>query len=165
MTRVPIALAVLLLVAAPARAGYNEGAAAWKRGDYATALREWRPLADKGDARLQFYIGFMHAKGMGTPQDYAGALTWYRRAAALGDADALNNLGIMYDRGLGVPQDYAEAHKWYNLAASLGHKDAAANRDAVAKEMTPADISRAQKLAREWWAAWQKRQAAEKEKR
>ena len=43
-----IALAAVLLVAlfGSVRAGYEEGAAAYQRGDYATALKEWRPLAD-----------------------------------------------------------------------------------------------------------------------
>ncbi len=33
---------------APAWAGFDEGEEAYKRGDYATALREWRPLAERG---------------------------------------------------------------------------------------------------------------------
>ena len=56
-----------------------------------------------------------------------------------------------------MPQDYVQAHKWFNLAATKGDKDAVKNRDNVAKKMTPADISKAQKLAREWWAAFKKR--------
>ncbi len=32
----------------PAWAGFDEAVAAYKRGDYATALREFRPLADRG---------------------------------------------------------------------------------------------------------------------
>ena len=38
---------------------------------------------------------------------------------------------------------------WWNIAASSGYKDAVKNRDLVAKSMPPADISAAQKLARE----------------
>ena len=61
----------------------------------------------------------------------------------------------MYGEGLGVPQDYAQAHMWFNLAASRhppgeGRDIAVKNRDDVAKKMTPAQISEAQKLAREW---------------
>ena len=55
----------------------------------------------------------------------------------------------------GVPQDYVQAHMWLNLAASRhppgeDRDDAVKNRDWVAKGMTPAQISEAQKLAREW---------------
>ncbi len=61
----------------------------------------------------------------------------------------------MYYNGRGVPQDYAQAHMWFNLAASRvppgeGRDIAVKNRDIVAKTMTPAQISEAQKLAREW---------------
>ncbi len=62
----------------------------------------------------------------------------------------------MYDNGRGVPQDYVQAHMWYNLAASRflrgENRDLAVKyRDIVAKMMTPAQISKSQKLAREWW--------------
>ena len=64
-------------------------------------------------------------------------------------AGAQSNLGVMYEYGQGVPQDYIRAHMWYNIAASSGDKNASINRDIVAKNMNPADISAAQKLARE----------------
>ena len=66
-----------------------------------------------------------------------------------GNAAAQNNLGVMCGNGLGVPQDYIRAYMWWNLAASSGNKDAVSGRDAVSKRMTPADISAANKLARE----------------
>jgi TPR repeat protein len=49
-----------------------------------------------------------------------------------------------------VPKDYVQAHKWYSLAGANGHKKAAVHRDRLAKQMTPAQIAEAQKLAREW---------------
>ncbi len=74
-----------------------------------------------------------------------------RRAAEQGDIDAQYNLGAMYGRGEGVPQDYVRAHMWLNIAAAKGDKWAVKNRDIIAKRMTPADISKAQRLANEWW--------------
>ena len=69
----------------------------------------------------------------------------------------------MYDLGQGVLQDYVEAHKWYNLAASRVTGDAqreyAEARDTLTKQMTLAQIAEAQRLAREWQAAFEKRQA------
>ncbi len=175
---------------APAWAGFDEGVAAYNRGDYATALREWRPLAKQGNIvaqnnlgvmydrgegvpqdyakALQWYrkaaeqgvataqnnIGFMYDRGHGVPQDYAEAVKWYRKAAEQGDALAQYNLGVMYDKGWGVPQDYAHAHMWLNIAASRfppgkDRDKAVKYRDIVAEKMTPAQISEAQKLARE----------------
>ncbi len=42
----PVRAEITLGLTAPAWAGWNEGLAAYERGDYATALREWRPLAE-----------------------------------------------------------------------------------------------------------------------
>ena len=77
------------------------------------------------------------------------AVKWYRLAAEQGNADAQYNLGNAYERGQGVIQDFVYAYMWWNIAASSGDKSATKNRDIVAKRMTPADLSTAQKLARE----------------
>ena len=71
-------------------------------------------------------------------------------AAEQGDDDAQTNLGLMYLNGKGVPHDYIQAHMWSSLAASKGNENGRKNRDIIAKKMTPADISKAQRLAREW---------------
>jgi Sel1 repeat len=87
--------------------------AAMTRGDYPTALRLVRPLADQGDAIAQNNLGVMYDRGKCVPQDYAEAVKWDRLAANQGYDRAQTNLGILYaDGGHGVPQDYAEAVKW-----------------------------------------------------
>jgi uncharacterized protein len=98
----------------------EDAAAAYKRGDYATAVRLFRPLADDGDASAQVVLGFMYKRGQGVPQDYAAAVRWYRLAAEQGDASAQADLGFMYEMGQGATQDYAEAVRWYRLAADQG---------------------------------------------
>ncbi len=120
MQRLVLVVALLCALAVPARAGFDEGLAAYERGDYAAALREFLPLAEQGDATAQFALGLMYDNGEGVPQDDAEAAKWYRRAAEQGDASAQYNLGVMYDNGYGVPQDHAEAVKWYRLAAQQG---------------------------------------------
>ena len=109
---------------APAGAGSIEGAAAYLRGDYATALREYRPLAKQGNAEAQFFLGVMYEQGQGVPQDYAKAVKWHRMAAEQGYADAQHTLGVMYEYGEGVRQDYAEAVGWYRKAAAQGYAEA-----------------------------------------
>jgi len=140
---------------APAWTGFDEAVAAYQRGDYATAIRKFRPLAEQGNAEAQFNLGIMYDNGQGFPRDDAEAVKWWRKAAEQGNASAQFNLGFMYYDGLGVPQDYVQAHMWFNLAASRhppGERrdKAVKNRDIVAEMMTPAQISEAQKLAREW---------------
>lgn len=67
-----------------------------------------------------------------------------------GTPDALFELGLNYCVGLDVDIDLIEAHKWFNLAALRGNEDAKRYRLEIAREMSRDDISRAQKLAREW---------------
>ncbi|TFG65431.1 MAG: sel1 repeat family protein [Gemmatimonadales bacterium] len=123
-----VALVLSLGFAAPISADENEVAlAAFERGDYATALRHWRPLAEQGDAKAQSNLGGMYQEGQGVPQDYAEAVKWYRKAAAQGNPFAQLNLGHMYAAGHGVPQDYAEALQWYRNLAERGDAYAQAN--------------------------------------
>jgi len=80
-----------------------------------------------------------------------------RARAEQGDVDAQYNLGVMYLNGQGVPQDYVLAHMWLNLAASRrtgeDRESAVRLRDLIAEDLTPDDLSEAQRLAREWDAA------------
>ena len=61
------------------------------------------------------------------------------------------NLGQMYGLGKGVPVNYIDAYMWWSLAKAQGHERAATSLDRIKKRMTPADISKAQALASEWW--------------
>jgi TPR repeat protein len=113
-----------------ASAGSVEDAiAARGRGDYATAMRLMRPLAEQGNADAQDSLGAMYEWGQGLPQDKAEAAKWYakaaegyREAADRGDADAQYKLGDMYYFGRGVPENCAEAARWYRQAAEQGQR-------------------------------------------
>ena len=84
----------------PALAGpFEDGATAYRAGDFATALEHWRPLADRGNAAAQFALGNMYDSGMGVPQDYAQAFAWTRKAADRGFRDAQNKVGCGPDTG------------------------------------------------------------------
>ena len=62
-------------------ANFQKGLDAYKRGDYQSALREWRTLAEKGDVIAQYNVGSMYRRGDGVPQDYKTAVKWYTFAA------------------------------------------------------------------------------------
>ncbi len=127
MRRILAGIILSLMLTGAAVAGpFEEGVAAHDRGDYATAVRLMRPLAEQGDTAAQNNLGLMYSNGQGVPQDYAEAMKWYRIAAEQGDATGQSNLGFMYAKGQGVPQDYVKALKWYRLAAQQG-ADAAQN--------------------------------------
>ena len=48
---------------------FDKGLEAAQSGDFATALKEWKPLALQGDARAQGNIGVMYENGDGVPKD------------------------------------------------------------------------------------------------
>lgn len=112
----------LLLCSLPCLAGpFEDAAAAYRRGDYASAMRLYQSLADEGDPRAQNSLGRMYLRGQGAGRDYKEAMKWFRRAAALGIADAQYNLGEIYLREFGVDQNLVEAARWYTRAAEQGH--------------------------------------------
>ena len=120
-------LHVLLMVSLLTCAGgvaiaqdYDAGLKAAQAGDFQTALKEWKPLADQGDAYAQYNLGLKYDNGEGVPEDDAEAAGWYRLAADQGHADAQLFLGLKYDNGEGVVEDDAEAVRWFRLAADQG---------------------------------------------
>jgi TPR repeat protein len=68
-----VAVLALALPCAVLAGPFEDGQAAFRIGDYATAMRLWRPLAEQGRAAAQANIGFMYNFGRGVPQDYASA--------------------------------------------------------------------------------------------
>ena len=143
------AFAVLLVIlSAPAWAGWDEGAMAYDRGDYATALRELTPLAEQGHPGAQLALGLMYDNGWGVPEERSEAARWFRAAALQGDAMAQAHLARLYFEGLGVGQDYTEAYAWISTAAVQGYVGAEEKRQALLAKMTPSDVERAEALAR-----------------
>jgi TPR repeat protein len=147
--------ALLLFAGSPASAqSLRQGIAAFDGRNYAVASRIFIPLARRGNASAQTYLGFLFETGRGVPQNYPEAAIWYRCAAEQGDSLAQYSLALLYDKGQGVPQDIVEANKWLNLstaAAPRGAREARARlRDAVTTKMTRGEIARARLRALEW---------------
>jgi hypothetical protein len=122
-----VTVTLLVALALPARADFDHAAAAFEKGEYATAIRELKPLADKGDPRSQYAMGVMAENGFGMPRNPAQAAAWYRKAAEQGNTDAQYNLGAMYEHGIGMAVNYAQAARWYRPAAEAGDLDALSN--------------------------------------
>ena len=127
-------------------ADFKTGAIAYKNGDYASALREWEPLAEQGNTSGQFNLGFMYQYGKGITKNGEKAVRWYRLAAEQGNADAKVHLGLMYRSGKGVVQDFIRSHMW-RIAASQGDHDARERRNNIAKKMTHFQRETSQYLA------------------
>ncbi len=113
-----------LLAAVPGQAQWETAKRAFDQGDYATALKELRPLAEKGEPQAQALLGLMYNLGRGVPLDMAQALKWYKASADQGDAEGEFHLGTMYLNGSGVGRDTAQGLKWLKLSAEQGQRDA-----------------------------------------
>ena len=122
-----LACTLLLLSSALVQAGFDEGVAAYAKGNYQTAFQEMKPLAEQGDADAQYKLGVLYDKGQGIAQNYTQALYWYNKAAEQGDASAQYNLAQMYRMGQGVPPNNAKTLYWYQKAAEQGHANAQYN--------------------------------------
>jgi len=126
-------VAVLTLgLTTSAWADFDEDWAAYERGDYATALEEWLPLAEGGNAIAQHNLGEIYLRGKGVPQDEVEALKWYHVAAEQGDAEAQFALGSYYLFYTNPAVEDMEAvavevATWIHLAAEQGHPIAKEN--------------------------------------
>ena len=148
-----IVIMIGALSASPVLADYEDGVAAIERGQYATALKEFLPLAKAGHAPAQYYLGLMYEQGDGVEQDHVESARWYTRAAEQGDGLSQMSLSFLYLEGEGVALDLVEALKWLYLAKNSQIRGADMGIDLTEQKMTPAQIAEAQRLAREWLEA------------
>ena len=144
------AFALTLLWILTAQAGFEEGLEAFDGGDLATAVAEWRPLAEAGDPEAQVALAGLYLSGTGVARDPVEAARWYRLAAQRGDPVAQLNLGDLYARGLGVGRDLVQAYLWLSLSAAQGRRWPEARRAEIARLMSPGDIVRAEDLVEAW---------------
>jgi TPR repeat protein len=98
----------------------EDGMAAYHAKEFSKAAELWRPLAEKGDAGAQFYLGTLYAEGHGVPHDDMTAFKWFERAAGQGNAVAQYNVGASYAAGTGVDKSFPDAAKWFKRAADQG---------------------------------------------
>ncbi len=73
-------------------------------------LREWRPLAEQGDAAAQYTFGWLYDNGQGVPQDYGQARQWFEKVANRGLASDQSSMGTTYLNGQGVCQRIISRH-------------------------------------------------------
>ncbi len=80
--------------------------------------------------------------------------------AARGDISACFELGIAYSSGTSdIAINLIEAHKWFNLAALKGSEEAQQWRADLSEDMTAREVAEAQKQARAWLQATERRAA------
>ncbi len=83
--RLSTRVAHFLGVTLPEGTDFEVGVEAWGRGDYESALQEFRPLAEQGHAQAQVNLGIIYSQGRGVPKDFVQAYRWYTLAADQGN--------------------------------------------------------------------------------
>ena len=121
MLRLFFLLVLATILPVTLKAGFDEGGAAYKRGDFEMAAKEFIPLADRGDHRAMYALGSMYAAGLGVDKDLDKAYALFHEAALNGRIDAMYKLGLMYEQGLGVEQNYRQALRYYQRSARQGY--------------------------------------------
>ncbi len=159
MKRTMIVLMLAAGLSAPAWADLNAGTAAYRRGDFAAAYREFLAAGRQGVARAQFSLGLMYLRGQHVGRDYAKAVRWLRKAADQGDGEAYMVLGDLHMRDIPSHprlRDYVKSYMWLTLALDKvrgnQRRTAFELRARVAARMTPQQVDRAKRMAREWRA-------------
>ncbi len=89
---------------------YQKGMDAYDREDYATALKEFRPLAEQGLAAAQNNLGAMYINGEGVRRNYVRAYMWLSLAAKQGYKRAVSSQGQL-EREM-TPGELAEAERF-----------------------------------------------------
>jgi TPR repeat protein len=117
--------------------------------DKQEALKWYKRAAEGDEPDAENELGVRYRDGDGVEKNYVQAAYWFRKAAEhvpdLGGAgQGRNNLGLLYADGQGVPKDYVQAYMWFSLAGNDW------NIDWIQHEMTPEQISKAQKWASDW---------------
>ncbi len=115
---------MLLVFPSLTKADIETGYFAMQRGEYDIALEELEPLAEKGDAQAQYYLGYMHEKGLGVQLNYSLAWKWYRLAAKKKHIESMLKMAWLNENGIGLPLNYDKAYEWYEKAAEKGHAGA-----------------------------------------
>jgi TPR repeat protein len=118
--------------------------------DASEAVKWFRKAAEQNDGKAQNSLGLCYAKGEGVEKDDAEAVKWVRKAAEQNFAEAQCNLGVCYYAGEGITKDYVEAYKWLSLASAQGDENAKGAKSSLAQQMTPEQIAKGSRLARDF---------------
>jgi len=123
---------------------------AYRTGDYTKAVPVFARLAKLGHPVAEWLMANIYYAGQGVPQDYSQSLIWFEKAAAQGYMPAYAPTAQLYEQGKGTPIDLGKAYSWYNIAIaalpySVERYGLIKQRDAVAAQMTQAQIEAAQK--------------------
>jgi hypothetical protein len=128
----------------------NVGWTAYQQGDYTRAEPYFERMAKLGHPEAERLMGVVYYFGQGVPQDFARALYWFEKAANQGCWTAYAATALLYRDGKGTGIDLGKAYMWLNISVaglpdSVERDDLIKGREAVAGQMTTAQVEAAQK--------------------
>ena len=126
--------------------------AAYDKGDYQEALKQFLSMAEQGNALAMSSTGVMYDMGQGTAKNYDKAIEWYKKSAENGNQFGQFNLGTMYYMGTGVQKDMVTACKWFALATRQGNGQARIHMHLCEKYLNDAQRVESNRLADEFMA-------------
>lgn len=133
----------------------NSAQAAYDKGEFEDAFKQFLSLAEDGNALAQSSTGVMYDMGQGTQKDYDKAVQWYKKSAEQGNQFGQFNLGTMYYMGTGVSKDMVTACKWFALATRQGNGQARIHMHICEKYLTDAQRAESNRQADEFMAQHQ----------
>ena len=93
--------------------------------------------AMKGNARAQFDLGLMYARGNGVAKNEKLAFSWFHKAARNNHVEAKFYMGLSFEQGRGVRKQAQLARYWFKLAAKAGHRKAVAHLASIENSLRP----------------------------
>lgn len=152
LRRLVIALATLVVVLAPgARADFDSALSAYQNGDYETAFKDFKYLAERGVVLAQTNLGYMYSLGEGVEQDLEKSAWWFRQAAESGSTAAQLTMGALAFHGEGVERSSIEAYAWFSIAAAGGQDSADQYVVLLTTQMSSEQLNEARKLSEEYY--------------
>ncbi len=151
---------------------YNDGVAAYRAKDYATARAQWRTSVATGNVDAMNNLGYLLAEGLGGERDELAAIDLWTTAAKQGEPEAAWHLGQAYEYGNGVPKSDVEAYAWYRCAVASSRaagpdqeleaeilKDANDSLSKLMADFPPEKFQAAQELAGRYVAVYAKKRS------
>jgi TPR repeat protein len=106
--------------------------------------------AEQSEAKAQFDLASLYAKGRGMAEDHEAAAMWYERSASNGYYPAQARLGYLYANGIGVKKSRVQAFLWLSLAAQHGVGSALKALEEVGRQMSVEEKAQGGQLLDHW---------------
>ena len=120
---------------------------------YKKAVKWYTLAAEQGHPVAQLKLGIMYGRGYGVPKNYKTKIKWVMLSAEQGFDSAQYALATAYQHGIGVDKDIVSAYMWAALVHTYGNTSTSDYGKRLVGnltvQMTPSQIKKAQRLARE----------------